>query len=447
MLKKAKQRKVDFSKIVQANKHDLFLLKNLISIACIFACIVLGYRVSTLFLLGAVLVIAVSIFFTDVENAFYWSLFLVPNIRMFDGLGISFIVNALMALPLVVYFLKGGKKSFNELIFISIVVMFAIEFLHICAYGSYSKIINLVGWILNFYLCMTISIDKDVKINSNNIFSALSTGAILSAVMYILSGFDSIAHVLGGIMEGVRFEAFADDPNAFSIYVCLAFACIINVKKHYIYRFITLIILVFLGFLTGSKMCVLLISFILVSYVFILFFDKDKANKKFALFMLISLALIGIICKDYVDLFIGNFLRRLGGANADMNTITTGRSGLFVDYINIFVDDLSCFFLGKGFQYPSHLSQAASKYSHNTYLDVFLSWGIIGGIVFITVLGFWIYLFKRNRKIKKLTFSKVLPLIVLLAGFMSLSYFSANVFPLVLAVAFLQWIGNKGKDN
>lgn len=445
MVARTKVEKVDFRNFIRQNKNDLFLLKNLISIAVIFTCVVLGYRVSTLFLLGAVVLIAISILFTDVENAFYWSLFLVPNIRMFDGLGITFIVNALMALPLVVYFIKGGKKSFNELIFIGIIVMFLIELLHICAYGSYSKIVNLVGWILNFYLCMTISIDKDVKLTSNNIFSALSTGAILSAGMYVLSGFDSISHVLNGIMEGVRFEAFADDPNAFSIYVCLAFACIINVKKHYIYRFINLIILIFLGFLTGSKMCVLLIVAILASYVFILLFDKDKANKKFALFMLITIGIIGIICKDYVDLFIGNFLRRLGGAGADLNTITTGRSGLFVEYVNIFVDDLTCFFVGKGFQYPSRLPQSSFKYSHNTYLDVLLSWGIIGTIVFVIVIGFWIYLYKKNRNINKLTFSRVLPLIILLAGFMSLSYFSANVFPLVLAVAFLQWIENKEK--
>lgn len=426
--------------------NRVFLQREWISLAIVFCLVVLGNRTSStaLLALGA-LFISFCILKSDVSNAFCWALFLVPNIRMLDGIGITFVVNVMMALPLIVYFFRMGFRRLSAVALLGSLTLCILELFHDAALSNLGNVVTIIGWSLNMFLAILVTLDSRVEISKNDIFSALSTGIIMSAVMYLSTGIISFSRFLQNINRGARFSAYADDPNYYSLYICLTIACILNVTCTNIYKLGTMFLLVGIGLLTASKMCILLMVFEFV-LIFIQIFNnhrENQRNKKFILSLLIGLAVALFVLRDYIILFANNFLRRLGdigNSSFDLDRLTSGRFTIIVEYLEILFNDFVCFFVGYGFNYHLFLEQSSRKGAHNTYLDVMLAWGIVGTVILIIILYYWIKIFRKSRKLQKIEFIKRIPLIVLLINFLDLSCLSASMFPFVIAVVMIQCI-------
>lgn len=427
-------------------QNRIFLRREWPWVAIICALITYGnYVESAPVLLAAAVVIAITILRSDVSNAFYWALFLVPNIRMLDLVGVTFLVNLLMAVPLIGYLFKSGMKRLSAVAVLGGIALLVMEFIHDAWLNDLENVVNIGGWILNFMLCVMITTDARIKISKNDVFSALSTGIIMSAVMYLLVSGESVLHIVETLESNTRLEAFANDPNAYSMYTALAIACLINVRGHSIYKFGTLLVLVGIGLLTASKMGLITIVVELV-LIFLQIFTRNRENKairRFAGWALAGIAGMAIILRDYVEIIVRNFVRRAGSEDLqelNMNRFTTGRWGLVMDYFEILGTDAICLLFGYGFAYHKHVGAFGMNVSHNTYLDLVLTWGILGTGIFLFILYMWIRSFLRARQIRKIGLAQYIPLITLLITFMALSCLSASMFPFVLAVAFIQWL-------
>jgi len=426
--------------------NRIFLQREWISLAIVFCLVVFGNRTSSAGVLAlAAVFISFCILKSDISNAFCWALFLVPNIRMLDGIGITFTVNAMMALPLIVYFFRMGFRKLSAVALLGSVSLCIMELFHDAALANLENVVTIIGWSLNMFLAIIVTVDSRVNISKNDIFSALASGIIMSAVMYLSSGRTSILLFLENLYRGARFSAFADDPNYYSLYICLTIACILNVTGKSIYKFCITLLLVGIGLLTASKMCILLMVFEFV-LIFLQIFNNHKDNrdnKKFIVALSIGLLSGLIILRDYVIVFANNFIRRLGdlaGNSFDLDRITSGRMTIVMEYLEILFNDFVCFFAGYGFNYHLFLDQSSRKGAHNTYLDLILAWGIVGVIIFIIILYYWIKIFKKSRNIQKIEFIKRIPMIVLLINFLDLSCLSASMFPFVIAVVMIQCI-------
>lgn len=435
-------------KSLELDEKKTFIQREWFSLVVIFILVVVGNKVSSVFTLSlATIFILFCVLKSDISDAFYWSLFLVPNIRMLDAIGVSFIVNVIMALPLIVYFFRMGIKKIPTVALLGSMSLLAIELFHDMVLCGFENIVLITGWGLNVFLCILVTVNSKIGISKNDVFSALSTGIIMSAVMYISAGFISISDIIKSVNSGTRFAAFADDPNYYSIYICLTLACVLNVTGKKIYRFCVLCLLIGIGLLTASKMCILVMVAELVIFFFQVFNNDidSKKNRKFIILTTIGLLLILLILKNYVWIFIENFIRRLGQAKyagLNLESLTTGRSRIFLEYIKILSTNWKCLLFGYGFSYNLYLGISTGHVAHNIYLDLALSWGIIGTVIFIFILGKWISCYKSSRRIQKITTINKFPLFVLLVTFLALSCLSASMFPFVIAVAIIQWLPN-----
>lgn len=434
--------------------NRIFLSREWPWVAIICALVTYGnlYQ-SKMVLLAAAAVIAISMLRSNTANAFYWALFLVPNIRMLDLVGVKYLVNIIMAVPLVTYFIRCGTRRLSLVALLGGFLLFAMELAHDVMLNNMMNIINIGGWVLNFMLCIMVTVDPRVKLSKDDVFSALSTGVIMSAVMYLNSYNITVRYIVDMLERNIRLEAFASDPNAYSMYTVLAIACVINVRGRRIYRFVALALLVGLGLLTASKMGLITIV-IELALIFLQIFIQNKENKevrKFACGALAGVTALAIVLRDYVELFIRNFSRRTGTddmESVDLDRFTSGRWGIVLDYFEILSSDPICLLFGYGFNYRQHFNGIRINYSHNTYLDLVLTWGVLGTVIFLFILYLWIRDYVWARGIQRIRFVQHIPLITLLITFMALSCLSASMFPFVLAVAFIQWLpAENDQDN
>ncbi len=417
----------------------------------IFVLVVLGHRSSSAFLIAAAVFIAIAILKSNVSDAFYWSLVLIPNIRMLDGIGTTFIVNALMALPLIVYFLRRGIKRIYAVALFGSIALCLMEFLHDLVLCDMGNLVSIAAWSLNILLCILVTVDNGVTISKNDVFSAFSTGIILSAAMYLGSGLETVSHIMSTLTSGARFTAFADDPNYYSLYICLTIACILNVTGKNLYKFCVMILLVGIGLLTASKMCIILMVFEFI-LIFIQIFNSNRdsvANRKFIMWSSAGAIVVLFALRDYIAVFVNNFIRRMGNIGTqgfDLAQLTTGRTTIMAEYVQIFFDNIVCFLFGYGFNYHLFLGQSTGHGAHNTYLDLLLAWGVVGTVLFLAIMYGWIKSFRTSRSIVKLSAIKILPIFILLINFLDLSCLSASMFPFVISVGLIQWLPAKRED-
>ena len=418
-----------------------FLQKEGLSIILIFFFATLGNRYgSSLILKGVVLLIAFCILTSNVEHAFCWAVLLVPNIRLLNGIGYSFIVNILMALPLVNYLFQFRKISKTSLIgFLSLLGMELVHDLVLCKLNNFTEIL---GWTLNILLCTVILTDPKVHVSKDDVFSAFSIGIIFSALSYILSTSSSISFI---IRTSTRFVGFAGEPNYYALYICLAIACILSVSGTKGYKFTVLILLMGIGFLTASKMCILLMAVELLMIYAQAFNNakENRKNKRFLLVTLIGFLIVAVIFRKYLIIVLQTFIRRLGQNfknGLDLSTLTTKRTDIYLEYLKIIFSNLKCLFWGYGLRYNLYLGMSTGQVAHSTYFDVLLSWGVVGSIIFFVLVGVWVSSFKQARGITKVGAIRLIPIIVLLINFLDLSCLSAGMFAFVVTIALLQWL-------
>ncbi len=430
--------------LLKANQNKGGFLRHKWIEVLIFAIlVVLGNRVTSSLHILAVVFVVVCILKSNVEDAFCWSLLLIPNIRIFDDLGYTFVVNMLIALPLIVYFFRRGLNRIHIPV-LGAAALFVLEFLHELALDNLNEVVNLIGWTLNFVLCITITMDDEVQVKRENVFGALTTGVILSAAMYMISEGISVFGIIGSMSTGVRLEAYANDPNYYSTYICLAMAYVLYIEGKNVVRVAAMLLLTGIGLLTASKMCLLVMLFEYVVF-FLQLLKQDvggKKNRKFVFWLFLVCGIAAFLLRDYIGLIIDNFMKRMGiatGGVVDINRVTTGRAGIVSEYIDILFDNVKCLLFGYGFSYHQFLGQTSGHGAHNTYLDIVLSWGIFGVLIFAFVICCWLQSYRRARDIRKLQMIAMLPMFVLLLNFLSLSCLSASVFPFIITVAIIPW--------
>lgn len=422
--------------MIRRKQTNTFVKKNIVFILlAAFFCILGSY--GKYFYAAAFLVFFTAIAISPIEHKFCWSLFLVPNIRILDGLGPEMLVNMLMVLPLAFYFaLKLMKREFNIMGFplFGAFLLFMMETLHMSSISSES--ISVLAWALTFAWCGYATLDKDIKLKRRDIIYSFALGIIFSALLYIINNPDYTANIIDNIFEGERFAGYGDDPNYYSLYICITLASIVAKSKIRLLDYIIIVALICIGFLTASKMCLILI---IVNLLYLVLGTNTSITKAVRnVFIMIIVVIAVFIFKDLIQMFIDNLLQRSGGRYITLDTFTSGRSDLVFDYINILSKDYTTLFFGKGFSYHLRFPGIVTHGAHNTYLDFILAWGIVGVIFLFNVLKIWIDGYRNKLRAISYTRISKFPALMLLLNFCDLSCFSAGMFFLVISVAMLQ---------
>ncbi len=411
-----------------------FIEKNILYIFLFALCCIIGMKNNLALVIGiAILVTAMAL--SSPEHRFCWSLFLIPNIRILDSLGTTSIVNFLMVLPLFFYVAaRLPKKKLMGFPVICGLFLYAIEEIHLIAnIGSSGP---LIAWVLAFMLCCFVTLDEEISISKNDATYGLIAGIIFSAIVYLVNNPSFTSDIINNIFSGYRFTAYGDDPNYYSLYMCISLASLVVKDKITRFDYILIGALVCLCFMTASKMC---LGLMIINLVYLIVFTSNTQKKMGRNFViLIVICCVAFLCRDYIELFMNNLLNRAGGNNITLNTLTTGRSNILSEYIYILFEDISVFMLGKGFDYHRHIAINSGKGAHNTYLDVILAWGLIGVIVFAVIMNLWLKKYKKKLNANRYTIMSKFPFFILLINFLDLSCFSAGMFFFVITFCIIQ---------
>ena len=408
-----------------------FLRNNIIFIAIVSVCCALS-NASAVFSYIAIGVIVFCMAIMPVEYKFCWSMFLVPNVRLFDILGPTWIVSLLFSVPLIFSLLFNGKKI-KGLPILGAIVLFFMELIHLFFYQRLP--FDLLGWVLAFIWCCMITLDEDVNIDKEDLVHALAIGVVFSGVIYLINDPAMAGDLIDMVLVGHRFEGYASDPNAYSMYVYMALSAFVIKEKFKAVDFLFFFILIAFGIITASKM-----GFILLIMCLTFFVLRKEKHKKGLLTKLTVFALLAIsvfLMWDVIVRFLDNIFDRFGGDYATLDSITSNRYSIVKDYLQILANNPSLLIFGKGFIYFELLTTITGQPAHNTYLDIILSWGIIGVFVFAVVLYLWVHNYKAKAKISGFAFSSFLPCIIVAVSFMSLSLFDSSMFFLVIAFCIL----------
>lgn len=391
--------------------------------------------------IAALAVIIIKTFLSSDEDNFYFSLFLISNIRIFDNLGATYYVNFLLTFPFFIFMFRKGL-TINAKYFSAGLILFLIEFAHMVVLDNWNNLYSFLAWILAFYYCTTFTINNKVLIDKSKVFWYFSVGIVFSSILYLINNWDYTSNIVNYILEGARFKAYAGEPNYFALYICIAIALIFELPQKGFKSYLMLSFLLMVALLTSSKMAITLILIVFISVALYTLLGKNTSinikNKKFVITSILFVGVIMSFARDFISQLIDKIFSRAGigyDQATNISHITTGRSDILLQYVEVLSTNSIALFFGYGLNYNKHLVGMAC---HNTFLDVLLAWGIIGLVVFGFVILMW---FSDYRKVHqpKANFLSVLPSLILCAGFFSLSCFNANMFFFIITICMIQF--------
>lgn len=376
-----------------------------------------------------------GMYFADDSYRTGFSLMLIPNIRMFDGLGNTFFVNIILFAPLVFKIIR--ERRIPTIAMLHTLLLAAMELVHIIARQNYEFLIPNMVTIFTLLYVETILIDKNTTIDFASVTRKFAVGSIYSAVVsfviHSLNGHDMSIYFKG---YGYRFTGYAADPNYFSVYMCLALAMLFIIRAHKKRDIVYIFALIAIELFTLSKMA-LAIMLLIVLYVA----GKAVLNgfshrmRFIKWFLLISICLAAVFSERIANLLNITFsrLRQQNGSSITLDTITSSRSTLVSFYFETALKEPLLPLVGYGLQYNDVFVETLS---HNTYFDILLSWGIPGVVLFIAIIYTMITRLVSACP-ERITFDHLLPLCLLGLMLFSLSCLSASMFWWIICAAML----------
>lgn len=190
----------------------------------------------------------------------------------------------------------------------------------------------------------------------------------------------------------IRRSGFYGDANFYAAQILAALAGTLYLtleeknRKRMVFLIAIIIVLLYCGFLSGSKSFVLIAAMALLIWVVAILRMRGRRGTKFILLACLvgaaayiaSSALFG----GLIDVLVTRFLR-----TEDFDSFTTGRMTLWQSYMDELFGNIKVFFLGHGFTNVMINERA----SHSTVIQIFYQFGLLG----VPVLIYWIISFFR----------------------------------------------------
>ena len=247
------------------------------------------------------------------------------------------------------------------------------------------------------------------------IFFAL--GIIIAAITakYLLI-FPSLAKfVKTGVSFGViRRSGYYGDPNFYSAHITAALSGALvmllnnNKNKRVVIIILLSMALVYCGFMSVSKSFILVaMALFLVWLVEFMFIKGRVSTKLMIIFTFIIGAAFLLSTTVFTDL-IGMMLSRFKNAS-NIADFTTGRTEIWMDYIEAFIDNPLLLLFGKGFTSLLIFEKA----THSTIIQAVYQFGLVGCVFFI---GWFFCYFRMFLQRTKLVMSDIAQMFILLLG-------------------------------
>ena len=185
-----------------------------------------------------------------------------------------------------------------------------------------------------------------------------------------------------------RFSATYNDPNYYSAAVAVAIVSLaILIKNNTVHKLYSIVIffLIYFALMTASKSFLLMLICILLLFLYLCLTSTSMYVKFSSIMLAFAVIFIGV---EMQFSFLGHALDRMQGGAIN----TTGRTVSWTTYVTYLLDNPFYCLFGCGIGAPL-LNRLAP---HNTYIDVFYYWGIVGLFVFFLTINRAAYLGRRK---------------------------------------------------
>ncbi len=361
-------------------KHVLLFL--LLSILILFG------THSVVFSVVALLLCVCALFVMDQCDYSLMLFFIMPMASIFKlhAAGTSLFTYLELLFVLYHYLKKGFKMELRDIsVFIFILYIGATQliFAEIGVTRTIKMAINL--WMVSVFL------KENWKARYSELFICFVLGVIVSSIMrffdssfFNISGF--VKEVEQGFNDGTsttRFSGLCPDPNGYSISAIISLCLLAFLyQKGDMSIGVTLLLyapLVYFCAITGSKSALLMLAL----PILLLLHGVRKNRHYFVYTLFFILFIIGayLIFSGRVSIF-ETTLTRLSNADEGVDKLTTGRSTLWMNYVKELISHPIQIVFGNS---PA-IYLLNGRGAHNTYIDFIYQLGIVGTILYFSVL-------------------------------------------------------------
>lgn len=312
-------------------------------------------------------------------------------------------------------------------------------------YGMYLVVIQLacntldiertLKFVVNLFFLQYALVNSQ-KIDYKDIFLSYIGGIIASSFVKLSGVFTNINIYVDTVAVGqysfddiIRFAGLYNDPNYYAVNVIIAMCLVIVMfhckKMSTLYATVTLSILVLFVGLTSSKSAL----FMLALPMILLLYSNSKNRRHFIQLVFILVVIIGavLIIAGRITIFDIVF-ERLSQAD-DIESLTTGRSRIWKEYLSYFAEHAELLIFGRGLG-AGLINRSAS---HNTYIDILYYLGIVGGALMLGMLGS-IAKQRESNNDKCFLNSSVALCITIMYAFLGQLFYFDLIFQLYLAI-------------
>lgn len=212
----------------------------------------------------------------------------------------------------------------------------------------------------------------------------------------------------------IRRSGYYGDPNFYSAHITAALSgmlvLLLNNKKNKrtIVVILLTIALVYCGFLSVSKSFMLVATCLFFVWLVEFMFKKGRLSAKLMIILTFLVGTAFLLSSTVFTDLIGMMLSRFTNSG-NLSDFTTGRTELWIKYLEMFTEDAVLFLFGKGFTSVLVFDRA----SHNTLIQAVYQFGIIGcGFLF----GWLVCCIRTLLAESKILWSDLARIFILLIG-------------------------------
>lgn len=179
-----------------------------------------------------------------------------------------------------------------------------------------------------------------------------------------------------------RFAGFNGDPNRNALQIMFAIGCLLILieksKRNRIISYLGVIILLYYGFQSVSKMFYLILVLMTLVYFTYIFLNNRKGYHRLFFSITFITVFLVLINTEFVQNQLELVIER--NMRTGSNDITTGRKSLQLQYINYLIENLVYLFFGRGFLTDF---KPGLNVPHNSILQGIFGLGVFGFLLFL----------------------------------------------------------------
>lgn len=343
-----------------------------------------------------------------------------------NGIPIMNIYSAIFALYILFFEKKIGHTKKYLKFFIPFILFDLFKYLLF-----FNNISNILMFLSTFVFYLSIysavcSYEIILKDESKiDYYNAFVIGTFFSVIYGMINRFMVGGMALMFINQNImtRNPGASGDPNYYGLYIAFSVCMVLNSKSTLkIKDYSIVLFLLFMGLTSSSRMYYVLVIVIMIFTLIKIIKNLFSRNIWKTLLIILTIIIGLFFIRNYIYENVRYLLNRLNDSD-----ISNGRIELIQEYSSYLRSNIFQMFLGIGIpQYNTRIG--ATIYAHNLYIELYVTQGIIGIIIFFIIL------FKVIKSMKKFEIYRLLLLIIFLISGLAINYLEVECFYMLIVL-------------